>query len=240
MELFLSAEPTRPPTLRLPDTIPATQLSLREPLKEPAKPPTLTPPTGVSSVAPTTMEVSATRLMSPSMSPNNPMATLVVAIEFTIYMEIGNRMASPIKIPVESNRQPASAVVPVSVTSVRPAIPVGVKVQVHDQFVAGAARLGTAHACHRVGEGSKIAGQVFIRRRPPSPWVIPHGVQLCQVGHLNQAVIIGIVIPTHGGHGTGSHSPSGRWAWRLISLGLSGIWLLHTGLPSVRRKELPG
>ena len=104
-------------------------------------------------------------------------------------VEGGGEVAAP-----GADRRPARTAVPVGVARIGAAVPVRVEVQVGGEFVAGAGIGRAAHVALGAGEGGGVAGSVAARCRSVTVEIPAHGVELGQVLHLDQPVVVGIVV----------------------------------------------
>ena len=124
-------------------------------------------------------------------------------------------VADGVPVPVEERRErrvtradgrPAAAAVPVGVLGIGLAAAVGVEVQVCSQFVAVAGRDVAAHVALGVGEGAGVnatggagvIGPVLPRHRAVAVQVPPHGVEPVEAVHVDQAVVVLVVVILEG------------------------------------------
>ena len=95
----------------------------------------------------------------------------------------------------EPDGGPALARVPVCIAGVGVAAAVGIEVQVGGQLVAVTSRAGAAHPGQRGGKGGVVVvGMTPVVNHPVAVKVPPDGVQLGQAGHLDQTVVIGVIV----------------------------------------------
>ena len=134
---------------------------------------------------------------------NAPEQTGVVA-RTAVDEQVGDDMAVALEVGAEvvvavADGLEAGAAVVVGVVAVADAarvggtVAVGVEVQVRLQLVAGAASPRAAHVGAAVGE--RLVVQRRVRRRGAVAVEVPaHGVQLREVAHLDQAVVVAVVV----------------------------------------------
>ena len=109
----------------------------------------------------------------------------------TIALEIGNEGRGGC-----TDRVPTVTAVPVVVVRVDVSIVVGVEVQVLRQLVARAAAVaGTPHSESTHGVGGVIRHPGCAVHLAIAVQVVPQGVQLRQIGDVDETVVIGIVVP---------------------------------------------
>ena len=119
--------------------------------------------------------------------------------------------------------QPALTVVPVGVIGVDLPVLVGVEVQVGGQLIALASGLRAAHAGHGVGEGGTVAFVLGGDADAVTVRVPADGVQLGQTGHLDEAVVVGIIIAVAGRISAECINNRGFRGFRRLHRGFRGL-----------------
>ena len=110
--------------------------------------------------------------------------------------QVGDGVSVALEHGVEGDADgvPAAAAVPEVVGRGDGAVAVGVEVEIDDQLIAGAARVGAAHADEADGECGVVRGRARRGGFAVAVEVVADGVQLFERAYFDQPVAVGVVV----------------------------------------------